>query len=162
MNIVFWPFSLTSCLVKLAERLIKTWLTSFVEENNLIVKHQAGFRRLRQTKFNLVHLIQKSKESFNRKKKVCAIFFDIASAFDKIWHDGFIFKLIKMGIPDYIIIWCLIFLQNRFFKVKMNDFVSECYLITAEVPQGAVLSPILFAIFSNDIPHKLNKNSEYS
>jgi hypothetical protein len=90
------PISITSCLGKLAERLINMRLTKFIEEYNLIVKFQAGFRRHRQTRGNLIHLIQKGIESFNRKKKICAIFFDIQSAFAKIWHNGLIFKLLSI------------------------------------------------------------------
>lgn len=80
------PISVTSCLGKLAEKLIRTRLGKFLEDNDLIIKQQSGFRNLRQTKDNLLHIIQKTIESFNRKKKVCAVFFDIASAFDKVWH----------------------------------------------------------------------------
>jgi hypothetical protein len=102
------PISVTSCLGKLAERMIKIRLMDYLEEHKLIVNQQSGFRKHRQTKDNLVHLIQKSVESFNRKKKVCAIFFDIASSFDKVWHQGLIHKLIQMKIPIYIIKWCMV------------------------------------------------------
>ncbi len=113
---------------------------SFIEENNLIVKFQSGFRRLRQTRDNLIHLIQKGIESFNRKKKICAIFFDIQSAFDKIWHDGLIFKLLSIKIPIYIINWCIQFLDSRSFTVNLNGCSSNKYKISAGVLQGAVLS----------------------
>ena len=116
----------------------------------------------RQTKDNIFFITQKIIEQFNRKKKVCGIFFDIASAFDKVWHNGIIYKLIKIKIPSYIICWIKNFLENRVFRVKVNNSFSQAYEISAGVPQGAALSPILFSIFINDIPVLHNKNRDYS
>jgi hypothetical protein len=69
----------------------------FMEKNNIIIKQQSGFRNKRQTRDNIFYLTQKATESFNRKKNMRAIFFDIASAFDKVWHLGLIYKLIKLN-----------------------------------------------------------------
>ena len=64
-----------------------------MKDEKIIIKLQSGFRAHRQTKDNILFISQKVIDSFNRVKKVCAIFFDIASAFDKVWHDGLIYKL---------------------------------------------------------------------
>ncbi len=144
------PISLTSCLAKLAEKLIAINLKYYLDENNIILKQQSGFRKNRQTRDNIFHLSQKIIESFNRKKKVCAIFFDIQSAFDKVWHRELVFKMIKLNIPNYLVCWINNFLANRQFAVKINNFSTSMFLIEAGVPQGAVLSPILFSIFIND------------
>lgn len=61
--------------------------------------------RYKKKTLKIFHLGQKITESFNRKKNVCAIFFDIASAFDKAWHNGLIFKMSKLKIPIFIIKW---------------------------------------------------------
>lgn len=156
------PISLTSCLAKLCERMILHRLYSFVEQNKLLVNHQSGFRQKRQTKDNLAFLIQKISESFNRKKKVCGFFFDIASAFDKVWHNGLIFKMLKMNIPLELVRWISDFLSNRSFMVKVNGSCSAQLPISTGVPQGSVLSPTLFSIFINDIPNCENKNSSDS
>ena len=59
-------------------------IKEFLEINKIIIKQQSGFRHQRQTRDNISFIIQKIMEQFNRKRKVCAIFFDIASAFDKV------------------------------------------------------------------------------
>ncbi|CAF0990615.1 unnamed protein product [Brachionus calyciflorus] len=117
-------FCVTSCLGKLCEKLVYKRLNDFIQENNLVLDEQSGFRRKRQTKDNLVHLIQKIIESFNRKKKVCTILFDIASAFDKVWHKGLIYKMIDKNIPEYLIAWCQNFLEFRKFFVRINNTCS--------------------------------------
>jgi hypothetical protein len=152
------PISLTSCLAKLCEKLILQKLNSFLEKNKIIIKQQSGFRKHRQTKDNIIVLIQKITESFNRKKKVFGVFFDIAAAFDKVWHKGLIFKMINHKIPSEIVLWVQNFLTDRSFKVKINNLFSDSKSITAGVPQGAILSPILFSIFINDVPKIEKKN----
>jgi hypothetical protein len=97
------PISLTSCLGKLCERLILIRLEKFLRKNNIIIKQQSGFRTKRQTSDNIVFLTQKIKESFNNGKKVTVLFFDIAKAFDKVWHNGLIYKLVQIGLPLYIV-----------------------------------------------------------
>ncbi len=93
---------------------------------------------------------------------MCAIFFDIASAFDKVWHDGLVFKLLELNFPNHLIRWIKDFLDNRLLAVSIGLFISEKLMIQAGVPQGAVLSPSLFSIFNNDIPVKYSKNKLYS
>ena len=92
--------------------------------------------------------------------RACGLFFDIASAFDKVWHQGLLYKLIKLKMPNFILCWLKNFLENRCFEVKIGNETSQTHKITAGVPQVAALSPLLFSIFINDIPlmYKINKD----
>ena len=68
----------------------------------------------------------------------------------------------EIRLPNALTSWIKDFLSNRYFKVRINDILSEKTEIRAGVPQGAVLSPTLFSIFINDIPIQSKKNKDYS
>ena len=156
------PISLTSCICKFFEKIIRNRLQKFLEDRNLLANSQSGFRNFRRTSDNLFFLTQKVKEAFNRGNKICSLFFDIAKAFDRVWHDGLIYKMSKMGVPKEIIKISKSFLSNRLFFVDVEGEMSELYQIETGVPQGAVLSPIFFSIFINDIPLHNEQNQKYS
>ena len=67
-----------------------------------------------------------------------------------------------MNLPLYLVNWFIAFLWERKFRVNLDGFVTEEFNIITGVPQGAVLSPILFSIFINDIPTNNFKNKTYS
>ena len=145
------PISLTNCIARLCERVILRNVQEHLKTNNIIVKQQSGFRAHRQTKDNLFNLIQKNFETFNRKMKNCVVFFDISKAFDKVWHNGLLYKMKKHFFEKFIIVWVAEFLKDRNYQVFINDSMSKRYTIEVGVPQGGVLSPILFSIYINDI-----------
>jgi hypothetical protein len=159
---LYRPISLTSCIGKFVERLIKIRLTSFLEEKKILVVQQSGFRTNRSTHDNLIFLTQKAIEQINRSKKLIAFFFDIEKAFDKVWHKAVLGKMARLNIPVYLINWVKAFLSNRSFKVKVNNSYSAEFPILAGVPQGSAISPVLFSIFINDMPLMDNLNLAYS
>ena len=148
----FRPISMTPCIARLFERLILSRLHKHMKSNNILIKNQSGFRKGRQTKDNLLYLIQKAQEGFNDDKKTLAIFFDVAAAFDKVWHLGVIFKLYLLKVPYYLISIIWAFLKERTFEVKVDGEKSSIRKISCGVPQGGVLSPTLFSLFINDVP----------
>lgn len=151
------PISMTPCLARLFERLILFRIQKFLDKKKILIMNQSGFRKSRQTKDNILTVIQTAQEGFNLGEKTTAIFFDIAAAFDKVWHDGLIYKLFKLGLPYYLIRICISFLRERTFSVKVDGTNSRICIIECGVPQGGVLSPTLFQLYINDLP--LTQNS---
>ena len=156
------PISLTSCVGKLIERLVANRLTRYLDQNNIIKKEQSGFRKHRSTIDNLLFMSQKGVEAINRGKSCVAIFFDIEKAFDKVWHEGIINRLYKYQVPYHLTRWIINFLAERSFQVEVNGKRSRSKSITAGVPQGAVLSPILFSLYINEAPITTSKLKLYS
>jgi hypothetical protein len=156
------PISITPSLIRLYEKIINNRIKKWLKTNNIIIKQQSGFRQNRQTKDNLLFLIEKINESMNRNRKSISIYFDIAAAFDKVWHNGLIYKLIKIKMETYLIKWIIEFLTNRKFYVVIEECKSVKTNISCGVPQGAINSPVLFSIYINDVPTNCKKNSRYS
>lgn len=84
------------------------------------------------------------------------ILLDIKAAFDSVWHDGLIYKMINLNFPSELIKIIQNFLQNRTFKVCINSDSSTIFTINAGCPQGSCLSPLLYNIYTSDIPQLNN------
>ncbi|GBN39106.1 hypothetical protein AVEN_33733-1 [Araneus ventricosus] len=65
-----------------------------------------------------------------------------------MWHNGLIYKLIQFKIPNYLINY----LRNRTFRVKLNHTLSAFGNIKARTPQGSILRPLLYTIYTSDFP----------
>ena len=117
-------------MCKLTEKLIKNRLVHYLETNNLITKIQSGFRANKCTIDNVFYFKQKCLEAFSLKRqnqvnKMCGIVFDIEKAFDKVWHQGLLYKMHQLKIPKTIAKWIMNFLSNRAFIVKVNGKKSK-------------------------------------
>ena len=81
-----------------------------------------------------------------------AAFLEVEKTFDNIWHNRLRFKIFMLDLPTKMTRWASDFLVGRVIQVNLNGFLSNKISLIAEVPQGSVLSRLLFLIYVNDVP----------
>lgn len=158
----FRPISLLSIFGKIFERIILHRIRRHLETNEIIPHQQFGFQQSLSTSHQLYRICHSIKQNLNDKKSTAMIFFDVEKAFDKVWHTGLLIKLISFQFPNYIIQIISSYLKDRKFFVQIQKEKSALKSINAGVPQGAVLSPTLFNIYTSDLIHHIPETIEFA
>ena len=153
------PISLTSQLGKTLETIINKRLINYVINNNLISNTQSGFLRKRGCIDQIARLDMFIREWRSKGWKTQAAFLDLEKAYDTLWRGGLLLQLKKKGISGSMFNYILSFLSDRSFRVRINYDHSNIRIQENGVPQGAVLSPILFNILIDLYAEKLNNHN---
>jgi exonuclease III len=149
------PISLLPVLSKVFEKLLLARLRPHLDENKLIPDHQFGFRQHHATIQQIHRVSKKIRQDLEDYKYCSAAFLDITQAFDKVWHTGLLYKLRKLLPLNYFLI-LQSYLKNRHFLVKQQEEQTNLYPILSGVPQGSVLGPILYLLYTADLPTEQN------
>ena len=146
------PISLLSCLGKLLEKILCQRLNYYIEKNDRYSRTQGGFRKRMCTLDQVARLEYNIRKTLFDKQICMVVFVDLSQAYDRVWHAGLLYKLQKAGIKGKLLRWVREYLCNRKFNVYFDGEYSKEHEISSGVPQGSILSPLLFNIMINDIP----------
>mgnify|MGYP000185625789 CR=1 FL=1 len=144
------PISLLNFLGKILEKIIMNRLQQYLTDPQRIHHEQFGFKAQHNTILPLYRLHFHITEAFKEKKHTVTTFLDISQAYDTIWIEGLIYKLIQLEFPDSYIHILHSFLTQRTFQVRYDGYLSTIRTSTAGVPQGAILSPTLYSLYVQD------------
>jgi hypothetical protein len=151
------PITLTSCVSKLFESLLLVRLTALCEGREVLVEEQGGFRAGRSTLdqiFTLHEIVASRKE---RKLATYMAFLDARRAYDRVWRDGLLLRLLEAGVTGQVFKLLRSMLTASKRRVVVGGESSDSFETTVGLPQGAVLSPLLYAIFINGLAVELKQ-----
>ena len=146
------PISLLNSFSKILEKIVSQQLIDHLNRNNILYKHQFGFRKGHSTIHALLHFLHKHDELISNNKKFSCIFIDLCKAFDTTSHSIILKKLEFLGVKGNELSWFTNYLKNRKQRVKNGNSFSDFLDILLGVPQGSILGPLLFSIYINDFP----------
>ena len=157
----YWPISLLCVPYKILERLIYARVKPLIDP--LFPKEQAGFRRGKSTIDQVVLLTQNIEDSFEAKKKTGAVFVNLTVAYDTVWHRGLTCKLLRLLPDKHMVKMIMELVRNQNFTLTTGDSkLSRLRRLKNDVPQGSVLAPLLFNIYTYDLPSMISRKFAYA
>ena len=151
------PISLISVLSKVFEKLLLRRINKDLRPDEWIPHHQFGFRQGHSTIQQIHRITNIINKAYEARKYCTAVFLDVSQAFDRVWHSGLLFKIKQTLPPSYFNLFKS-YLSDRQFQIKVGNEKSEPQPIKAGVPQGSVLGPTLYTLFTSDLPTSPDKS----
>lgn len=145
------PISITPILSKVYERLLARRILGYAEKLKLLPQFQFGFRKGLSANEALLLIAQDLQGSLDRGHESRLVSLDFSSAFDLVNHDALIYKLRSVGVGGSFCNILSEFLNGRKQRVLVDGCYSSFINVKSGVPQGSVLGPLLFIIFTADM-----------
>ena len=150
------PISLLPVLAKIFEKKIYSELTNYVQNNNILCNQQSGFRKNFSTQITITKVLQNIITAIENKETSICIFLDLKKAFDMVDHTILLRKLEIYGVRGLSLSLFSSYLSNRAQYVQVDGYSSDIFPQIRGIPQGSVLSGLLFNLFINDIVNSSN------
>ncbi|KAJ8711529.1 hypothetical protein PYW07_014674 [Mythimna separata] len=149
------PISVLPFLSKVLERLIYNQLSSFLYKHNLLNPFQSGFRPGHSTTTALLNITDDIRSAMETSNLTVLALLDFSNAFNTVDYDVLLGILRSLNISPSVIDWFRSYLLGRRQRICIGETLSSWCSTSAGVPQGGVLSPLLFAVFINSISNEL-------
>lgn len=145
------PIALSSTLAKVTEHLIKNRLEWFLEARGLLADSQFGFRKGSSTMDSLGIITSEIRLAFTKNQSVIGIFLDITAAYDNVLLPLLRQKMSQLSIPERLTNFVCNLLMSRTILIRDRDSFLPPRIVWRGLPQGSVLSPLLYSIYTQDL-----------
>ena len=146
------PISILPLPGRIMEKIMGGGMSDHLEETDYLPEQQNGFRKNRSTTRAVATLIDEIAQGMDEGLVAVTLFIDFQKAFDTVDHEILMWKLKKAGMGVKICKLMTSYLANRKQRTKLNNITSSCKPVNTGVPQGSTLAPLLYTIFSSDLP----------
>ena len=156
------PISLLSVPSKILESCVSETILQHVVDNGLLTERQWAYRKDYSTQLLLTHLTECWRQSIDANLVVATTFVDFRKAFDCVPHLALLHKLKhKFRIEGNLLSWLTDYLYHRTQVTVINGTRSDELYVSCGIPQGSVLGPCLFSLYTNDMPDSVTSGALY-
>jgi hypothetical protein len=153
------PISNLSVISKLLERIVSKQLVQYLTQNKLLPKFQSAYRANHSTETAVLKVMSDILLALDSGNLAMLTLLDLSAAFDSVDHKTLLMRLrISYGLEGTVIKWFESYLHNRTQHVRLTSSHSASKLVDCGVPQGSVLGPLLFVLYTADVLKLIGEN----
>ena len=154
----FRPVSNLTFLSKLMENVILDQLSNHLEAVGALPDNQSAYKRFYSTETALCSVVSDMRSLIDNGKCGILILLDLSAAFDTVVHSLLLRDCCNIGITGSALAYLKSYLESRTYRVQIGDSFSEPKTLERGVPQGSVLGPVLFCIYTIELSHLLSSH----
>ena len=152
------PVALLPIFSKILERVIYNQLVEYLDSEGIIHPNHHGSRRGPSTATALIQMYDRWVEEADQGNMVGVVMVDLSAAFDMVDHDILLEKLRIIGLDESAVLWMTSYLVGRSQRVYIDGCLSPPLNIECDVPQGSILGPLMYILFTNDVPNLIHSH----
>ena len=154
------PVSGLSFISKLVECVVAKQLLEHINANNLDNPYQSAYKAGHSTETALLYIKNEVHLSLSRGESTALVLLDLSAAFDTIDHSTLLGCLQNwFGVSGSVLKWFTSYLMDRYQSVKIGSTLSDVCKLLFGVPQGSVLGPLLFSLYTTPLSSIISKHN---
>ena len=154
------PVTIVPILSKVLERIIFNQMTEYLSSNRLIHPNHHAFRAGFNTTTAMIQMYDGWVQAVESEQIAGVVMLDMSAAFDLVDHELLLHKLCEYGFEKNSLGWIKSYLDGRKQCVVINGSLSKMLPVNTGVPQGSILGPLLYTIFTNELPEIIHNQAE--